>query len=76
MKKAIAIDESKLPEGMRHFKLREDVAEIIYDWIHEQQVTHRRTYEQIPDNQKDSYRTVADRVIQRLLINKGETLNE
>jgi len=45
---------------------REDVAEIIYDWLHENQVTHRRNYAQIPDHQKDGYREVAGRVIRRL----------
>jgi hypothetical protein len=45
---------------------REAVAEMIYDWIHEQQVTHRRTYNQIPENQKSTYCGIADRVIARL----------
>lgn len=44
---------------------REDVAQIIYDWIHEAQVTHRRNYGAIPEDQKQTYRTVADRVIER-----------
>jgi len=45
---------------------REDIAEIVYDWIHENQITHRRTYAQIPDDQKASYRQVADKIINRL----------
>ena len=66
MSKSIEVDESRLPAGTVDARRREDVAEIVYDWIHEQQVTHRRTYAQIPDDQKASYRQVADRVIQRL----------
>jgi hypothetical protein len=49
----------------------EDVAEIIYDWIHEQQVTHRKKYNERSDEQKESYRRVARQVIERL--NNGDT---
>jgi hypothetical protein len=66
MSKSIELDESKLPVGMVEARKREDVAEIIYDWLHENQITHRRTYAQIPDDQKTNYREVADRIINRL----------
>jgi hypothetical protein len=66
MSKSIEPDESKLPVGMVEARKREDVAEIIYDWLHENQITHRRAYGQISEDQKANYREVADRVINRL----------
>lgn len=38
---------------------RERVAEIIYDWIHENQVTHRRAWSERREEDKAQYRVVA-----------------
>lgn len=65
MNKGIELDNSKLPPAMAAYKKREDVAEIIYDFVHRAQVTHRRVFADIPDDWKLEYRVVADRVIGR-----------
>ncbi len=66
MSKTIELDDSKLPPAMIAFKTREDVANIIYDWLHENQITHRRDFDSIPEDQKEQYRCVAKAVIARI----------
>lgn len=44
---------------------REDVARILYEWLHENQVTHRRIFDNLAEQDKQMYRTVAERVIGR-----------
>lgn len=58
-KTTIELDESKLPPGMLAGARRERVAELIWDWVREGQVTHRRTWAQAPEDQKTQYREVA-----------------
>ena len=41
------------------YNRRERVAEIVYDWIHESQVTHRRRWKDRSDEDKAQYRKVA-----------------
>lgn len=65
MGNTIELDSSNLPPAMAAYKKREDVAEIIYDWIHESQITHRKTYEQCSAEQKQQYRVIAARIIER-----------
>lgn len=58
-KTTITLDDNKLPPAMAAYGKRERVAEIIFDWIHKGQVTHRRKYDAIPEDQKEQYRAVA-----------------
>jgi hypothetical protein len=46
-----------------HSGLDEQVAALIFDWIHAGQVTHRRVFTDIEEEQKNQYRSIAQKVI-------------
>lgn len=64
MANTIQLDTSKLPSAMQ----REVVAKMIYDWLHEQQVTHRKMWEQRPADQKRQYYEIAQRIVDELRV--------
>ena len=65
MPNTIKLETSKLPFAMQ----REVVAEMIYDWVHESQVTHRRSYSEIPN--KTQYQSLATRILNAVKVEDG-----
>ena len=43
-------------------EIKEMVAEFVYDFVHENQVTHRKLYSEIPDDYKKLYQKIAHRI--------------
>lgn len=62
MSNTIQLDDAKLPPAMAAYGRRERVAEIIYNWIHENQVTHRRTWAERTEEDRALYRRVAESI--------------
>ena len=73
--KTVNLDNSKLPLSMQTFYKREQVAKLIYDFVHANQVTHRRNYDDIASEQKKRYQDVAQSIVDLFKETLADPLN-